>query len=251
VNGADAQVVLVTGGSRGLGRAIAVEFARRRHHVVINFRSQRVEAETTAGLVERAGGTAELRQADVSRADEVDGLFEGLSRLDVLVNNAGVTRDEYLLTMGEDSWRKVLATNLTAIFHCTRMAARLMCAARSGVIVNIGSSSAASARVAQVNYCTAKAALLGYSRSLARDLAARRVRVMTVAPGFTATDMADAVPDSLARQTLARIPLNRWGRPEEVARAVAFLASDLARGFSGQTLLVDGGRTAFETEMAL
>jgi len=144
-----APVALVTGASRGLGRAIAVELAGGGYHLICNYRREHEEAEKTAALIVQAGGTAELRRADLAQPDEVAGLFKGLRRLDLLVNNAGITRDEFLLTMRRESWEGVLATNLSAIFHCSRYAARLMCAAKRGVIIHIGSSSATSARVGQ------------------------------------------------------------------------------------------------------
>lgn len=243
--------VLVTGASRGIGRSIAIDFGTRGYHVIVNYRREKQEAETTLAAIETAGGTGETRRADISKPEQVTDLFRGLRRLDVLVNNAGITRDGMLLTMRPDNWKAVLATNMVALFHCSKHATRLMCGARQGVIVNIGSSSAMSARIGQTNYSTAKAALMGFSRSIAREFASSGIRVATVAPGFTATDMAQAVPDAEAQATIERIPLRRWARPQEVVRAVAFVASDAARCFSGQTLIVDGGRTAFETEMGL
>ena len=244
-------VAVVTGGSRGLGRSIAVELARRGYHVVVNYRCEEQEAQRTMALIAELNGSAETRRVDLTETSEVPRLFAGLKRLDLLVNNAGITRDELLLLMRPESWRSVMSTNLTAIFHCSRYAARLMCAARRGVIIHISSSSAASARVGQTNYSSAKAGLLGLTRSMARELANHGVRVMTVAPGFTASDMAAAVPDALASAAIDRIPLHRWGMPIEVSRAVVFLASDAARGFTGQTWMVDGGRTALETEFGL
>ncbi|SIT43205.1 3-oxoacyl-(acyl-carrier-protein) reductase [Paraburkholderia ribeironis] len=245
------RVAMVTGGTRGLGRAISIELAQRGYHLILNYRREHGEAEKTVALIRQSGGSAELRPADLANPEEITGLFAGLNRLDLLVNNAGITRDELLLLMRPDSWKNVLATNLTAVFHCSQFAARLMCPAKRGVIIHIGSSSAASARTGQANYSSAKSALLGMTRSMARELATHGVRVLTVAPGFTASDMAHAVPDTVAQLSLNRIPLGRWGRPEEISRTVAFLASDAASGFSGHAWMVDGGRTAFETEVGL
>jgi 3-oxoacyl-[acyl-carrier protein] reductase len=247
----DRKLVVVTGASRGIGRAIAIAFAEQGWHVVANFRRERAEAEATAAMIVELGGSVELHQADIAVPDQVASLFAGLPRLDVLVNNAGVTRDAPLLTMGSPDWHSVIATNLGGISHCAQHAARIMIAAGSGVIINIGSSAAASARVGQANYAAAKSGLLGFTRSLARELLPHGVRVVTVAPGYTVTDMARAVPDAAAAEALRRIPLGRWARPEEVSAAVLFMASDAARGFAGQTIMVDGGRTVFETELGV
>jgi len=242
---------LVTGASRGIGRAIAVAFAQKGWHVIANFRREASEAQITAEMITAAGGTVALRQADIACSEQVAGLFQDLPRLDALINNAGVTRDAPLATMSLADWQSVLATNLGGIRHCAYEAARLMCRQGSGVIVNIGSSAAASARVGQANYAAAKSGLIGFTRSLGRELATFGVRVVMVAPGYTVTDMARAVPDKTAQEALSRIPLGRWARPEEVSAAVTFMASDAARGFNGQTIMVDGGRTVFETELGL
>jgi 3-oxoacyl-[acyl-carrier protein] reductase len=153
--------------------------------------------------------------------------------------------------MAHADWRTVLDTNLAGVFHCSQAAAAIMCAAGSGAIVTIGSSAAASARAGQANYASAKSGLIGFTRSLARELAPHGVRVLMVAPGYTVTDMARAVPDATAQEALRRIPLGRYATPEEVSAAVTFFASEAASGFSGQTIMVDGGRTVFETELGL
>lgn len=245
------KIVLVTGASRGIGRAIAIAFARQGWHVVANFRRELAEAEATAQAIRAEGGSVELRQADIASADQVAALFADLPRLDVLVNNAGVTRDAPLPTMALADWQSVIGTNLGGIYHCARAAAPPMVAAGRGVIINIGSSAAASARSGQANYAAAKSGLLAFTRSLGRELAPYGVRVVTLSPGYTVTDMARAVPDATAQETLRRILLARWATPEEVSAAVLFLASDAARGFAGQTIMVDGGRTVFETEFGL
>ena len=251
----DTPVALVTGASRGLGRAIAVELAGRGQHVIVNYKTNRREAEETLSQIKERGGAATLFQADVSRPDQVQAMFQAVfkahRRLDILVNTAGITRDEYFLTMRQQSWDEVIASDLGAVLYCCKMAVGLMAGARRGVIVNIGSSSALSARPGQVNYGTAKSALLGFSRTLARELAGKGVRVLVVAPGFTATPMTEALPREVIRETLARIPLGRWSLPREIARAVAFFASDAARCYSGQTIVIDGGRTALEQEYGL
>ncbi|HRE55318.1 MAG TPA: 3-oxoacyl-ACP reductase family protein [Candidatus Competibacter sp.] len=248
-------VALVTGASRGLGRAIAVELAGRGQHVVVNYKKNRREAEETLRQIAERGGSAALFQADVSQPDQVQLMFQAVfkarRRLDVLVNNAGVTRDEYFVAMRQQSWDEVIANDLGSALYCCKMAVGPMAGARRGVIVNIGSSAALSARPGQVNYGTAKSALLGFSRTLARELAGKGIRVLVVVPGFTATPMTEALPREVARETLARIPLQRWGTAEEIARAVAFFSSDAARCYSGQTIVIDGGRTAFEQEYGL
>jgi 3-oxoacyl-[acyl-carrier protein] reductase len=219
--------------------------------VVANYRRERGEAATAAALIEAQGGSVELRQADIADPAQAGALFEGLDRLDALINNAGVTRDAPLPTMAHADWRTVLDTNLAGVFHCSQAAAAIMCAAGSGAIVTIGSSAAASARAGQANYASAKSGLIGFTRSLARELAPHGVRVLMVAPGYTVTDMARAVPDATAQEALRRIPLGRYATPEEVSAAVTFFASEAASGFSGQTIMVDGGRTVFETELGL
>lgn len=248
----NAAVALVTGASRGLGRAIAIELAGRGHHVIVNYKKNQREAEETLGQIVEQGGAATLFQADVSQPDQVQKMFQAVfkahRRLDMLINNAGITRDEYFLTMRQQSWDDVIVSDLGSVLYCCKQAVGLMAGARRGVIVNIGSSSALSARPGQVNYGTAKSALLGFSRTLARELAGKGVRVLVVAPGFTATPMTEALPQEVVRETLARIPLRRWGTPLEIARAVAFFASDAGRCYSGQTIVIDGGRTAYEQE---
>jgi 3-oxoacyl-[acyl-carrier protein] reductase len=179
-------------------------------------------------------------------------MFQEISRahgrVDVLVNNAGITRDEYLMLMRPESWRDVLQTNLNGAFHCAKAVARSMCAARHGVIINIGSGSSVSPRAGQVNYGTSKSSLIGFTKSLARELAGQGVRVLLVAPGFIETDMSRAVSRKAAEESLQKIPLGRWGSPEEVASVVGFLASDDAALMTGQTVIVDGGRMAEEND---
>jgi 3-oxoacyl-[acyl-carrier protein] reductase len=246
-----APVVLVTGASRGIGRSVALAFAERGWHVIVNFRRELAEAESTAGMIRACGGSVSLRQADIASAEQVERLFQDLPRLDVLVNNAGVTRDAPLATMTLAEWQTVISTNLSGLALCARAAAKVMHRAGRGVIINIGSSAAASARSGQANYAAAKSGLLGFTRSLARELAPAGVRVVTLAPGYTVTDMARAVPDATAQEALRRIPLGRWALPAEVSAAVVFMASSAAAGFSGHTIMVDGGRTAFEAELGL
>lgn len=248
-------VALVTGASRGLGRAIAIELAGRGQHVIVNYNKNQREAEETLHRIVGQGGAGTLAQADVSQPEQVQAMFQAVfkahRRLDILVNNAGITCDGYFMTMRRQNWDEVIASDLGSALYCCKMAAGPMAGARRGVIVNIGSSSALSARPGQVNYGTAKSALLGFSRTLARELAGKGIRVLVVVPGFISTPMTEALPREVARETLARIPLQRWGTAEEVARAVAFFSSDAARCYSGQSIVIDGGRTAFEQEYGL
>jgi 3-oxoacyl-[acyl-carrier protein] reductase len=246
------KVALVTGGSRGLGRAISVELARQGAFVAVNYRRNEDEARKTLDLLQEVGGQGSLFQAEVSSADSVATMFASLlaahKRIDILVNNAGITRDQPFVTMPGESWHDVLETDLHGIFLCSKAAFRPMCIARRGVIINIGSGSGISPRPGQVNYSSAKSALIGFTRSLAREAAPKGIRVILVAPGFIATDMSYALPSSVVEDSLRKIPLGRWGLPEEIALSVAHLVSDDAGFITGSTIIVDGGRAAAEQD---
>ena len=250
----EGRVAVVTGASRGLGRSIAVELARRGAFVVINFRSPSSvpEVDKTLALMAAAGGQGRGYQTDVSKPDQVQAMFKELykdhKKIDILINNAGITRDEYFLMMRPQDWDDLLATNLNAVFYCSKAVIRNMCATKRGVIINIGSGSALVAMPGQVNYSATKAGLLGFSRSLAREVADKNVRVLVVAPGFTESEMSGAIPTQAAEASVRMIPLQRWGRPEELARVVGFFASDDASYITGQTIIVDGGRQAIEQD---
>jgi 3-oxoacyl-[acyl-carrier protein] reductase len=245
-------VALVTGGSRGIGRAISLELASRGHFVIVNYVSQRDKAEETLQTIRDRGGCGMIYQADVTIAEEVQRLFKDIyrehRRVDVLINNAGVTRDEVFMMMNAAQWQKVVDTNLNAVFHCSKAAVRLMVPQKRGVIVHIGSGSGLSPRRGQVNYSTTKSAILGFSRSLAREVAGHGVRVLVVAPGFTRTEMADSVPPSVVSESLRMIPMGRWGKPEEIANVVGFACSEDAGFLTGVTLVVDGGRAGAEQD---
>jgi 3-oxoacyl-[acyl-carrier protein] reductase len=247
------RVAVITGGSRGLGRAVALELARRGAFVAINYRANVREAQEALRLVEVAGGNGALYRADVADAAAVQAMFAQVlrerGRVDVLVNCAGITRDEYFATMRPESWRDVMQTNLNGTYYCCKAVVRSMCAAGRGAIINIGSGSSVSPRAGQVNYGASKSSLLGLSKSLAREVADRGVRVMLVAPGFIETDMSKALPDRVVAESLKLIPLGRWGQPEEVADVVAFLASEEAGYITGQAVLIDGGRLAVENDL--
>lgn len=246
------RIALVTGGSRGLGRAISVELAQKGAFVAVNYRRSGEEALRTLELIREAGSDGELFPADVRNGDAVNSMFDELlrerRRIDILINNAGVTRDQPYLMMKEEDWQSVLQTDLHSLFFCCKAALRPMCSARRGVIINIGSGSGISPRPGQVNYSSAKSALIGFSRSLAREAARYNVRILVVAPGFTATDMSQALPTNIIQDSFRKIPLGRWGLPEEVASVVGFLASNDADFISGQTFIVDGGRAAMEQD---
>lgn len=251
----DFKIALVTGGSRGIGRAVSLELASRGYHVVINYLSNQETAEATLAEIQARGGRGSLYQADVTNADQVQAMFKSIfathRRLDVLVNNAGVTRDEPFMMMQMASWQKVLDTNMNSVFHCCKSAVRLMMARKSGVIINIGSGSGLSPRKGQVNYSTTKSGLLGFSRSLAREVASYGIRVLVVAPGFTKTEMAEAVSASAAAESIRMIPMGRWGLPIEIAKVVGFAASEDASYMTGVTIVVDGGRAGAEQDFGL
>jgi len=227
---------LVTGASRGIGRAIAAELAAAGASVVVGYRSGREEAEA---LADEIGGRAV--QADVSQADEAKRLVEEAGDVDVLVNNAGITRDGLLARMSDDDWRAVLETNLASVFYTCRAVTRPMMKRRAGSIVNISSIVGVHGNWGQTNYGASKAGIIGFTKSLARELGSRNVRANVVAPGYVKTQLTDVLPDEATAAMLGNTPLGRLGDPEDVARAVRFLCSDAASFITGEVLLVDGG----------
>ena len=239
------RVALVTGSSRGLGRATALELAARGHRVAVHYvRSEGPAAEVVAAI-EAAGGQAAAFGADVARAEDcsrlLDEVQERLGRIEVLVNNAGVTRDTLAMRMKDEDWQAVIDTNLTGAFRLARGVLRGMLKARWGRIVNVASVVALMGNAGQANYVASKAGLIGLTKSLAREVSGRGVTVNAVAPGFIASDMTEGLSDELRERYLAQIPAGRFGDPADVARAVAFLASDDAAYVTGHTLTVDGG----------
>ena len=232
----EGKTALVTGASRGIGRAIALELARAGADVVIGYRSGADEAEEVA---REAGGRAV--QADVSSADDAKRLVDDAGELDVLVNNAGLTRDGLLARMPDDDWRDVIETNLSSVFYTCRAVARSMMRRRAGAIVNISSVVGLHGNPGQTNYSASKAGIIGFTKALARELGARGVRANVVAPGYISTRLTDEISEEMRKLMLGNTPLQRFGDPEDVAGAVRFLCSDEASFITGEVLLVDGG----------
>ncbi len=249
------KVALVTGGSRGIGRHIALELAARGYFVAINYLSNTPRAQATLDEIRSKGGDGSLHKADVTMLAEVQSMIKAIHaahrRLDVLVNNAGVTRDSIMMMMKLDDWKRVIETNLDSVFYCSKSVIRFMIAQKSGVIINIGSGSGLSPRVGQVNYSSTKSSIIGFTRSLARELAGSGVRALVVAPGFTRTEMTDAVSNATIEESLKMIPMGRWGRPEEIAKVVGFAASEDASYLTGITIAVDGGRAGAEQDFGI
>jgi 3-oxoacyl-[acyl-carrier protein] reductase len=232
----DGKLALVTGASRGIGRAIAQELARAGAQVVVGYRSGKDEAEQLAAEI---GGRA--IQADVSSAEDARRLVEEAGDVDVLVNNAGLTRDGLLARMSDDDWRTVIDTNLSSVFYTCRAVTRPMMKKRGGAIVNISSVVGVHGNWGQTNYAASKAGIIGFTKSLARELGSRNVRANVVAPGYVKTQLTDVLPEEATKAMIANTPLARVADPEEIAGAVRFLASDAAAFITGEVLLVDGG----------
>ena len=241
----EGRVALVTGASRGIGRAIALKLAALGARVTVNYRSGEAAADEVVAAITSAGGEARAFRADVSDEEAATSLVKAVvatyGQLDILVNNAGITRDNIMARMKADDFDAVLATNLRSCWLMCRAALRVMMRARYGRIVNISSVTALMGNAGQSNYAASKAGIIGMSKSLAREIASRGITVNVVAPGFIATDMTAELSEDLLETARAHIPLGRMGQPSEVAAAVAFLASDEAKYITGQTLNVDGG----------
>lgn len=245
MNETNNKVVLVTGSSRGLGRAMALEFGAKGYRVAVHYARSEAPANEVAAQIRAAGGTATVFGADVSDpaacTDLVKNVTAELGGLDILINNAGITKDTLALRMKEEMWATVIDTNLSSAFYLSKAALRGMLKANWGRIINISSVVGIMGNVGQANYVSAKAGLLGLTKALAREYAGKGVTVNAIAPGFIASDMTDELSDEVKAAYVAQIPTGRFGQPEEVAKVVAFLASEDAGYVNGQTLAVDGG----------
>ena len=239
------QTAIVTGGSRGIGRAVAVRLAKDGMNLVINYRGNSAAAEETERLCRELGAEVLLVQGDVSRAEDCEKLAaqakEAFGRVDVLVNNAGITRDGLLARMTEEDFRAVLDVNLVGPWNMMKAVNRIMMKQRYGRIVNLSSVVGLRGNAGQVNYAASKAGVIGMTKSLAKELAGRNITVNAVAPGFIDTDMTAALTETAKNAVLGSIPMGRMGTPENVAKAVAFLAGEDAGYITGQVLAVDGG----------
>ena len=242
-----ARVALVTGAGRGIGRAIAARLARDGYAVAVNYRSSAEAAQSLVDEITAAGGTARAFAGDVSREDDVKALFaavkEAMGPVEVLVNNAGCTKDGLLMRMKDEDWQTVLDADLKSVFLCTREAIRGMVRARWGRIINVSSVVGITGNPGQAHYGAAKAGVIGFSKCTAREYAAKGITVNCVAPGFIDTDMTKVLPDAAKAGILAAIPEGAQGRPEDVANAVSFFAQESSSYITGQVLAVDGGMT--------
>jgi 3-oxoacyl-[acyl-carrier protein] reductase len=242
----DSRVVVVTGGSMGIGRSVCLKFAEEKARVVlVHFDKEDAASEQTLAALAQTGVEAESHRADVSSFDTVDSLFKNLlsrhERIDVLVNNAGITRDTLLMRMREEDWDAVLAVNLKGVFNCTQAVIRSMIKQRSGHIVNISSVVGQIGNAGQANYAAAKAGIMGFTKTVAREVAARDIKVNGVAPGFIDTEMTRVLSEKVKEGFMQQIPLGRVGRPEDIAEAVYWLCSDAASYITGQIIHVNGG----------
>ena len=243
----EGRVAIVTGGGRGIGRTVALRLAEEGARVAISYRSNDEAAEDAAAKVREAGAECKLVKGDVSSQADVDTLFKSVTetfgRVDILVNNAGITRDNLMMRMKEDEFDDVLRTNLKGTYLCTRAALRPMVRARWGRIVNVSSVVGLVGNAGQANYAASKAGIIGFTKSVAREVAQRGITVNAVAPGYVETELTGSLPEKVKDQIRAQVPVGRFGEPEEVAEVVAFLAGERAGYVTGQTIAVDGGMT--------
>ncbi|MFD4489571.1 3-oxoacyl-[acyl-carrier-protein] reductase [Lysinibacillus fusiformis] len=241
----EGKVVVVTGASRGIGRAIALKLADEGAKVVVNYSGSQAKAEEVVAIIQEGGGEAIAVQASVSQTEEVTALMDTAVKtfgsLDILVNNAGITRDNLLMRMKEDEWDDVLDTNLKGVFLCTKAVTRQMMKQRAGRIINISSIVGVAGNAGQANYVAAKAGVIGLTKTTAKELASRNILVNAIAPGFIETEMTNQLPEDIKQGMLTQIPLAKLGQPEDIAKAVVFLASEDANYMTGQTLHIDGG----------
>ena len=243
----DGRVALVTGGGRGIGRAVAVRLANEGANVAISYRSNDTAAEEVAEEVRTVGALCEIFKGDVASPEDVDALFKGvgeaLGRVEILVNNAGLTRDNLMMRMKESEFDEVLRTNLKGTYLCTRAALRPMIRARWGRIVNVSSVVGLVGNAGQANYAASKAGIIGFTKSVAREVAQRGITANVVAPGYVETELTRSLSDEVKDQIKGQVPAGRFGEAEEVAEVVAFLAGEGSGYVTGQTVAVDGGMT--------
>lgn len=241
----DGKIAVVTGASRGIGRAIALELASRGAFVVVNYNGSKDRAEEVKKEIEAAGGKAEVYQCNVSDFEKCQAFIQDViktyGRLDILVNNAGITRDGLLMKMSEADFDSVIETNLKGTFNTIRFASRQMLKQRSGRIINMSSVVGIAGNAGQANYASSKAGVIGLTKAVARELASRGITVNAIAPGFIETEMTEVLSDAVKEASVAQIPLGRFGKPEDIAKTAAFLASDNAGYITGQVIQVDGG----------
>ncbi|MGX5609286.1 3-oxoacyl-[acyl-carrier-protein] reductase [Bacillus cereus] len=239
------KVAIVTGASRGIGKAIALELARNGLDVVINYSGNEEAAKNVAKEVEKLGRKALVIKANVAVVSEVEEMFKetisAFGKVDILVNNAGITRDNLMMRMKEEEWDAVINTNLKGVYNCMKAATRPMMRQKSGRIVNISSVVGILGNPGQVNYVAAKAGVIGITKTMAKELASKGITVNAVAPGFIETDMTDELSEGIREGLLKQIPLNKLGQPEDIAKVVRFLVSEDAQYMTGQTISVDGG----------
>lgn len=241
----DGKVAIITGASRGIGRSVAIELAKLGAKVVINYAGNEAAAEEVKNIIVAAGGQGIVVKADVGDVEAVDAMVKEtintFGKIDILVNNAGITRDNLLMRMKEEDWDAVMNINLKGVFVCTKAVSRIMMKQKVGKIINMTSVVGLMGNAGQANYAAAKAGVIGFTKSMAKELASRGITVNAIAPGFISTDMTAVLSDQVKTELTEKIPAGRLGSPEDVAAAVTFLASDSANYITGQTLNVDGG----------
>ncbi|AJQ27468.1 3-oxoacyl-[acyl-carrier-protein] reductase [Pelosinus fermentans] len=241
----DGKVAIITGASRGIGRSVAIELAKLGAKVVINYAGNEAAAEEVKNIIVAAGGQGIIVKADVGDVEAVDAMVKEtintFGKIDILVNNAGITRDNLLMRMKEEDWDAVMNINLKGVFVCTKAVSRIMMKQKAGKIINMTSVVGLMGNAGQANYAAAKAGVIGFTKSMAKELASRGITVNAIAPGFISTDMTAVLSDQVKTELTEKIPAGRLGSPEDVAAAVTFLASDSANYITGQTLNVDGG----------
>ena len=239
------RIALVTGGSRGIGKAIALELSKNATVIAINYLHDKKSAERTEKLITQAGGTAKIFQANVAKSDEVEQLFNAVinefGKIDILVNNAGTIKDSLIIRMSIEDFDDVLGVHLRGAFLCTKLALRSMLKNRWGRVINIGSVVGSAGNVGQSNYSAAKAAIIGLTKTVAKEVATRGITVNCIAPGFITTDIVKTLPTEVTNKILEHIAMRRFGEPEEVAKLAGFIASDQSAYITGQTITIDGG----------